>query len=389
LPLAPDRLVPRVFRFSSPPPWLGEKYRARLEAASALEIWLHANLVDIELGPDGRAAAFVLKNLAGKRGRVRARVFVVALGGIENARLLLNCDRQIAGGLGNQHDLVGRFFMDHLGVAAGQVLPIETSWEAAYERGHHPQADGHEIQHAIAPSDALQRSAEILNNAAVFGRVTYVRPRSEGYGALHALKEGISEGRMPDGFSANLWRVLTDLDGVARGLWERFDPAIYITMESEQAPNPDSRVRLDREQDALGLRRAVLDWRLSEIDHRTVRIAATTIAAELGRLGAARVQLKEWLLSEEVTWPHDLTGSNHHLGTTRMADDPQRGVVDRDGRVFGCDNLYIAGSSVFATGGFANPTVNLVALTLRLAEHLRARLAEPLAAVSHPVAGSR
>ena len=124
----------------------------------------------------------------------------------------------------------------------------------------------------------------------------------------------------------------------------------------------------------------VLDWRLSEIDHRTLRVMATTIVAELGRLGVARVQLGEWLLRDEVTWPDELTASNHHLGTTRMADDPRRGVVDRDGRVFGCDNLYVAGSSVFPTGGFANPTVNLVALTLRLAKHLRTRLREPAGA---------
>ena len=90
------------------------------------------------------------------------------------------------------------------------------------------------------------------------------------------------------------------------------------------------------------------------------------------------MQLGDWLLRDEVTWPDELTASNHHLGTTRMADDPRQGVVDRDGRVFGCDNLYVAGSSVFPTGGFANPTVNLVALTLRLAEHLRTRLSEPL-----------
>jgi choline dehydrogenase-like flavoprotein len=378
LPLAPDQLVPRVFRFSSPPTWLGQKYRSELEAATGVEIWLHANLVDVELGADGRAAAFVVSDLAGKRARVRARQFVLALGGIENARLLLNCDRQIAGGIGNQHDLVGRFFMDHLGVSAGRVLLIQEDWEAAYQLGHHPQAGGHAVQHALAPSDALQRSAAILNSAAAFGGVTYERPRSEGYGALHDIKEGVRERRLPDDFGANLWRVVTDLDGVARGLWERFDPTTYLVMESEQAPNPDSRVRLDREEDALGLRRVVLDWRLSEIDHRTLRVTAATIAAELGRLGVARVQLGEWLLRDELTWPDGLTASNHHLGTTRMADDPRRGVVDREGRVFGCANLYVAGSSVFPTGGFANPTVNLVALTLRLAEHLRTRLSEPL-----------
>ncbi len=377
LALAPERLTARVFRYSVPPTWLGEKYLGTFESAGAVELWLHANLVDIELASDGRAAAFVVRSLDGKLARVRARCFVLALGGIENARLLLSCDSQVEGGIGNQHDLVGRFFMDHLGLAFGRVLITSPGWERAYLRGHHPNAGGHEVQHAIAPSDPLRRSALILNSAVAFGKITYERPRSEGYGALHDIKEGLRERRMPDDFLANLWRVVTDLDGIARGLWERFDPTTYLTMESEQAPNPDSRVRLAAERDALGMRRVALDWRLSEIDHRTVRTVAHTLALELGRLGVARVQLNEWLLDSGQGWPDDLTPSHHHLGTTRMAAGPRQGVVDRHGQVFGCGNLYVAGSSVFPTGGFANPTVNLVALTLRLAEHLQARLAEP------------
>ena len=389
LPLAPDRLVPRLFRFSSPPIWLGDKYRAALEAATGVELWLHASLVDIELGDDGRVAAFAVGNLAGRHARVHARLFVLALGGIENARLLLSSDRQIASGIGNRYDLVGRFFMDHLGASVGRVLITRPGWEQAYAHRRHPKVDGHEIQHAVAPSEHLQRSAGILNNAAAFGRVVYERPRSEGYGALHDIKEGLRERRMPHDFVANLWRVLTDLDGIVRGLWERLDPTTYITMLSEQAPNPDSRVRLIDERDALGMRRMALDWRLAEIDHRTLRVVATAIATELGRLGVGRVELGEWLRDDEVRWPDSLTGSHHHLGTTRMAEDPRHGVVDRDGRVFEHANLYVAGSSLFPTGGFANPTVNLVALTLRLAEHLRARLGEPLASASAPLATGR
>ena len=174
----------------------------------AVELWLHANLVDIELGGDGRAEAFVVRSLAGKRARVRARLFVLALGGIENARLLLSCDRQIER-RHRQPARSGRALLH--GPPRRRRRPRAAhrgrAGSAAYLRGHHPQAGGHEVQHALAPSDALQRTAAILNSAAAFGEVIYERPRSEGYGALHDIKEGVRERRLPDDFGANLWRV--------------------------------------------------------------------------------------------------------------------------------------------------------------------------------------
>jgi choline dehydrogenase-like flavoprotein len=376
LPLS-DQLVDRVFRFSAPPTYFGETYRAELQAASNVDIWLHANLVDIELDVDGNVEAFVVRNLEGRQGRVRARAFVLALGGIENARILLSCDRAVPGGIGNQHDLVGRFFMEHPGGVLGHAVLTTPGWEAAYLRGHHPNAGGGEIQHLIAPSDSLQRSAGILNIAVAFGEVTQVRQYAPGYGALYDIKQALQDGRLPEDLGAHLWVVVTDLGGIARGVWERLDSTTFISVESEQAPNPDSRVLLDQERDALGLRRVVLDWRLSELDYHTMRTMAQTIAQELGRLGVARVQLREWLRDDEVTWPDDLSRANHHMGTTRMADDPRRGVVDRDSRVFGHDNLYVAGSSVFPTSGCANPTLSIVALTLRLAAHLAGPASAP------------
>jgi choline dehydrogenase-like flavoprotein len=123
------------------------------------------------------------------------------------------------------------------------------------------------------------------------------------------------------------------------------------------------------------LRRVALDWRLSELDRRTSRVATELIARELGRLGVARVQIDAWLAAEDGGWTPDLLGGNHHIGTLRMAEDPAEGVVDRDAKVFGLDNLYIAGSAVFPTGGASPPTLTIVALTLRLAEHLARQLA--------------
>jgi len=134
----------------------------------------------------------------------------------------------------------------------------------------------------------------------------------------------------------------------------------------EQSPNPDSRVTLAEERDRLGLRKAQLDWRLTELDARSVRRTVEIAADALGRALAGRARI---LVSQRRPWP-ETTGRSHHMGTTRMHEDPRRGVVDADCRVHGLANLWIAGSSVFPTCGYANPTLTLVALAHRLADRL-------------------
>jgi choline dehydrogenase-like flavoprotein len=140
----------------------------------------------------------------------------------------------------------------------------------------------------------------------------------------------------------------------------------------EQAPNPDSRITLGMERDALGQRKVCVDWRLTALDRHTYRTAAALFGAELVRACGGRFQLEPWLESDAAV--AQVRGTAHHLGTTRMSDDPRQGVVDRHCRVHGVDNLHVVGSSVFPTGGWAFPTFTIVALSLRLAEHLRSRM---------------
>ena len=139
---------------------------------------------------------------------------------------------------------------------------------------------------------------------------------------------------------------------------------------SEQAPDPESRVTLATELDALGMQRAQLNWRLSRGDIDSLYRVLHTLGREFGAMGIAR--LRPFVGADE-DWPERVLGGNHHMGTTRMAREPARGVVDADCRVYGIANLYVAGSSVFPTCGAANPTLTIVALALRLAEHLRER----------------
>jgi choline dehydrogenase-like flavoprotein len=171
--------------------------------------------------------------------------------------------------------------------------------------------------------------------------------------------------RDPGVFAANAWRRLAHGSGVIPRV-----QALVLYGRSEQEPNPDSRVTLERERDALDMPRARVAWRLTERDRRTILAMTQLLTAEFSRLDIGTVVPSEWLAGKQG-WPDALRGGPHHAGTTRMADDPRQGVVDRDGRLHGVDNLYVAGPSVFPTGGYANPALTTVALALRLADHLR------------------
>ena len=146
-----------------------------------------------------------------------------------------------------------------------------------------------------------------------------------------------------------------------------------LRMAQEQAQNPDSRVMLGAERDAFGLHRVALDWRLSELDVHTMRTAVNAFGAHMAEQGIGRAQIRPWLLAEPAQIPgvlDDEVGGKHHMCTTRMAADPRHGVVDDDCRVHCVANLYIGGSSVFATTGHCNPTYTLTQLALRLGDHL-------------------
>jgi len=139
----------------------------------------------------------------------------------------------------------------------------------------------------------------------------------------------------------------------------------------EVAPDPDRRFTLEQERDVLGMPKLKLHMRIAESDF--VNFRATL--KELGRqLLAARIGMLRLNLKERGQWLDGLDWGNHHMGTARMHDDPKQGVVDANLQVHGLANLFVVGSAVFPTYGAANPTVNLLALTLRLADHMKAVL---------------
>jgi choline dehydrogenase-like flavoprotein len=180
------------------------------------------------------------------------------------------------------------------------------------------------------------------------------------------------EGRLPPNFGTHVGNLLSDLNRLMIYSYERaFIPmpnTVSVVLELEQAPNPDSRVTLSDVVDQLGVRKARLDWRMGEIERHTVDRFGELFGMATGRANLGRIRL---LPRNEDGWWAGMRGSWHNMGTTRMHSDPRQGVVNADCRVHGIDNLFVAGSSVFTTGGFANPTLTIVALAIRLADHLK------------------
>src|SRR5262249_5751094 len=183
-------------------------------------------------------------------------------------------------------------------------------------------------------------------------------------------------GSLPPDFNEHSCTALEEPQEIARVLYhrlsKRFRPSpgvqtIAVYLEGEQSPNPTSRVTLSDAIDALGMRRAVLDWQIDPLDCSNLYKTVMELARRVGAAGLGRmlVSLKH---GDELS---QILTNWHHMGTTRMHDDPRQGVVDRNCAVHGLANLFIAGSSVFPTGGRANPTITIVALAIRLADHLK------------------
>jgi choline dehydrogenase-like flavoprotein len=359
-------------------PRLGKVYRADLEGASNVQVLLHANLIEFVTNEATNAVSEArIRTLEGKAGRVRARVFVLACGGIENARLLLLSNSINPRGLGNRYDVVGRFFMDHPSGRLGAITS-DAPHRLADPYNRQVFVPGAPHPGEISLAGAIQQKACLLN-----GRLRpqdYEQPPPDGIVAFREFQSGLRDGHFPDGFVHDVWRVASDLGDVVPGIYRRLLGRPVVTLHRidfegffEQAPNPDSRVSLADTMDALGQRRVHLDWRLTELDMQTYRAAADIFGSELARLGLGRLQVDPWLRPGANGDP-EVWGVAHHLGTTRMSKEPQKGVVDPDCRVHGIDNLYVVGGSVFPTGGWAFPTFTIVALALRLTDHLSQRL---------------
>ncbi|HSR69578.1 MAG TPA: GMC family oxidoreductase [Acidobacteriota bacterium] len=330
-------LAAKNFRFS-PPTRFGQRYRPDIEKAADVTCFIDSTLVEIER--NGKRVERLRLRSQEKEFFVKATTVVLALGGIENARLLLASDSRDPQGLGNESGFVGRCFADHLGRTLGQVL---TSWKAPYVMYRH---DGLQLLPHLSLSPQILRSQGLVN----FG-VAFLSSRGEQFLSSDYLHDQT---------------LFADWKGSSKmGFY-------HMVARFEPTPNPDSRVTLIEERDQYGLRRVQLDWKLNEAEFESLDRISEILARRIGAAGVGR--MRRAFLNPKGARQASMTYQAHQLGTTRMSEDPTRGVVDANCRVHSLENLYLAGSSVFPTFGFANPTLTIVALAVRLAEHLRDRL---------------
>jgi choline dehydrogenase-like flavoprotein len=337
----------------SVPTRLGEKFRPTIRRSESLTCYLNANVVDLRLHENmARLDTVEVRDFSDHSYNVRAKTYILAAGGIENPRILLNSNRQLKNGLGNENGLVGRFFTEHNNKNIGQFLLEDDASESLFRSWAPSWKQNYRY---FAPTAAFMERDRILNFGIIVEPVGRPSPKRS--------------------FQDSMRNLLCEIDwvkDVVGGVMPSCPSDGVIRIVSEQALNPSSRVHLGSEVDRFGMRRVILEWKQSEIDKRTIQRAAIRLAEIFAESGIGRVRIKDWVLTDDLDFPaDDGIAGNHHMCTTRMSDSPRDGVVDEYQKIFGIDNLYVGGSSVFSTAGHDSPTITIVQMTLRLADYLQ------------------
>jgi len=333
----------------------GQKYRGYFAGSRNIQLVHHANVVEVVTNESGSAVEKLrVQTLSGIRGEVSAGTFVLATGGIENSRLLLASTSRQSRGVGNQNDLVGRYFMEHPVTHWGMgpmflrpEIPVDVYQIRGIEKEFHTQV--------LYLRDSQLRKKRLLTIATLLTRAT----------TGDVVESGLNE------FDRAIMRASFDTDRLSQPHEDYSEPMIFHTINMcEQEPNPESRVTLAEDRDALGMPRVKLAWNLTGFELETMYRFMELLRRKVSAAGWGRIKNA----NEPEKLLTIMSTGYHHMGTTRMHDDPKRGVVDSNCRVHGIENLFVAGSSVFPTSGAANPTFTILALTFRLADHLQKRL---------------
>ena len=388
-------------RFSCPTNF-AVRYGKRLRLSASVRVILGANCTGINLRPDGTSVRDLsVATLEGNRFSVAAQSVILAVGGLETARLLLSSRDVAPGGVGNHHDVVGRFYMCHIAGAVGTLTVNGPT--ADVRHGYEVSPEGIYCRRRLSLTADEQRRLGVANMVARlhFSRITDPAHRNGVLSGLFLARPLIPYEygkRLSGGSPVTVGTYLRHLRNVVSHPWEataflahwiakrtlaeRKYPSVILRnrtnrfsleVHAEQQPLATSRVSLSDKVDALGMPKIRVDWRYCGADIDSVRRTLDVFAEEFARSGVARYEYDPATLEEDLIRFGAYGG--HHTGTARMGTDVRTSVVDANCRVHGVSNLFVAGSAVFPTSSQANPTLTIVAMALRLARHVAARTA--------------
>lgn len=347
----PDRVLTEdidyiQYRFS-PPTRFGTVYRQAVEQSKSIGLLLNTPVLELVPGADNRIDA--LKVSQGESTiDIRVDQVCVCTGGIENSRLLLWSNARHQGRVVPNAAALGRYWMEH---------PVHVLADVVTTHGYEMQFESATpAKWYFAPSDHAKKGH------AIGGAHIWMRAHQTN-----------------DSYAKELWHqalcVAPDWSNrMLKRIGKEYQCGGYIQAEFEQFPRPENRIEIDQKTDALGVGRTRLYWAKAESERRTATIMTRLLGEALVKQDIGRMRMRNYL-TDGTEWPAtDQGGGWHHMGGTRMTDSASTGVVDKNCKVFGMDNLYVGGSSVFTTGGHASPTYNIVRLALRLGDHLSAKL---------------
>ncbi len=410
LPFSENRVKTQMFHFG-PRDVFTHEYRREIEKSSNVTCLTYATALELETNDSSSVVTRVrVKAFGGNEFFVSANFVILAQGGLETARLLLLSNSSQTRGLGNGNDLVGRFLMDHPVIRPGVLTPKDRRimdklalYDARWVRGSRM------IAKPIL-TEEIQRQEQLLNiNTAIFPRPAWARynplrtiwpkgqhPKSLAVKSAQELKHALKARTFPKDGLQQVGNVITGFGDLVYKSWRKpgqnrfghmplcgydFDHGGWSQLENksqkfgcfdllhitEQAPDPNNRIVLSDEKDAFGCQKLAVRWYYNDIDRRSTRRAMEIFSEEFERVGLGTMKFELDHDTPQVWNPC----IHHSMGTTRMHESPKQGVVDADCRVHGVSNLFIASSSVFPTGGYANSTLTILALALRMADHIK------------------
>jgi choline dehydrogenase-like flavoprotein len=354
---------------------LADIHASTLRMHPSLVTCLHANAVELQLGDNSLIANSIrCRTLSGKEAIFEADAFVLCMGGIENSRFLLQPREDGSQPPWNRRGSVGKHYQDHVVTTAGEGFEISPAHARSFF--DYVSVDGMRFHPKVKLSAAAQEENQTLD---VCGAVAFVTGADrddlafafETYRFLKTRRlELVSLGRLLH-FLRNLPELAWHKVPYDRLVRRKSKTRLKLRPHCEQTPLSRGEVSLGTARDVLGLLTARVAWQTSDLELHSIRTYTKLFGEALQAHGIGRLEIDE-SLSADAGMIARIEENRHHIGGTRMADDESRGVVNPDLKLYGTQNVYVCGSSVFPCAGFANPTHTIIALAIRLADHLAA-----------------